>query len=222
MFIAPSEPKTLKDMLGAITSPLPEEHGVDFMWGSELGKVGVQRKVFPGDFLSSIHDGRLNREYQLMKELDFAVLLLEGKQSWTSEGELISDRGSTNYRWTKQQHIGYCASVQLRGVHVTSSGSTADSVSFLRDLQVWSNKRDHRGLDSRPAATSGNPWGHISNRDFQSYLLQGLPGVGPKMADAIIETLGFPLRFDASVEELMEVPGVGKKTAERIVKVFDG
>lgn len=222
MFVAPTEPKTLKDMVGGVVSPLPEEHGVDFMWGSELGKVGVQRKVFPGDFLSSIHDGRLNREYQLMKELDFAVLLLEGPQRWTSEGELISDRGSQLYRWTFQQHCGYLASVHLRGVCVAATGSQRDTYNYLNHLQVWSNKGNHSGLDQRPPATPQNPWGRITNVDYQSYLLQGLPGVGPGLAMAIIETIGFPLRFDASVEELMEVPGIGRKTAERIVRVFDG
>ncbi len=221
MFIAPSEPKTLKDMLHGVVSPLPEEHGVDFMWGSELGKVGVQRKVFPGDFLSSVHDGRLNREYQQMKELDFAVLLLEGAQNWTSEGELICDRGSQDYRWTLQQHRAYLASVQMRGIHIGTSTSSHDTYDYLHTLQVWSNKPDHKGLDSRPPARPSNPWERISNRDYCSYLLQGLPGVGPKTAEAILDVLGMPLKLHVTAEDLMRVPGVGKVTAEKIVGVFD-
>jgi ERCC4-type nuclease len=215
LYVSPSE--RAHAHLG-ISSSLPEQYGVDFLWASELGTVGVQRKQFPGDFLASVHDGRLNREYAMMKELDLAVLLLEGQQYWTSEGNLVRDRNDSRYQWSLTQHRNYLASVQMRGVQVHSSNSHTDTEQFLLDMQLWTNKRDHSGLSSRPAARGR--WGDINNHDYYEYLLQSLPGVGPKQAAAIRGSLGVILKPVVSAEELMTVPGIGKGRAEAILKVF--
>lgn len=45
--------------------------------------------------------------------------------------------------------------------------------------------------------------------------LQALPKVGPKTAAAILETRGARGRFDV-VEDLLDVPGIGPKTLERL------
>lgn len=218
MFISPTEPAVFSEL--GISNPLPEHYGVDFLWSSELGLVGVQRKVFPGDFLASVHDGRLNREYAMMKELDVAVLLLEGKAHWTSEGALIRDRTDKRHQWSLTQHRNYLASVQMRGVQVHHSSSQVDTASFLMDMQVWTNKRDHTGLSSRPAARG--KWGDISNHDYYEYLLQSLPGIGPKQAAAIRTTLGVILKPVVDAEQLMTVPGIGKGKAEKLLAVFNG
>ncbi|MEX3983959.1 helix-hairpin-helix domain-containing protein [Paraburkholderia sp. EG287A] len=53
--------------------------------------------------------------------------------------------------------------------------------------------------------------------DTAQFLLEGLPGCGPKTAKPLVSTFGSALAaFNASVDELCKVPGVGKKTAERI------
>lgn len=219
MFVAPTEPVQFRNV--GTTAMLPEEYGVDFLWQSELGLVGVQRKQFPSDFLASVQDGRLNREYSMMKELDLAILMLEGRAQFTTEGLLIRDRQAKRNPWTKTQHRNYLHSVQMRGIQVTSTDSIADSIDYLMALQVWSDKADHHSLDTRPGPT-GSGWARITNKDYQYHLLQGLPGIGPKQARAIIDTVGFPFGLYVGVEELMTVPGIGKKKAEQIVRVFAG
>lgn len=219
IFVAPTEPAPFK-VLGA-SSTLPEEYGVDFLWQSELGIVGVQRKQFPSDFLASVHDGRLNREYAMMKGLDVAILMLEGRATFTTEGLLIRDRNDKRNGWTKQQHRHYLHAVQLRGIQVCSTDSIGDSIDYLMGMQVWTDKADHNSLETRPGPT-GSGWGRITNVDYQQHLLQGLPGVGPKMAKAIIAKLGMPFRISVGVEELMTVDGIGKRKAEQIVRVFAG
>lgn len=219
MFVSPSEPAIFKTI--GSSNPLPEQYGVDFLWQSELGLVGVQRKQFPSDFLASVHDGRLNREYAQMKDLDLAVLMLEGAARWTTEGHLIRDRNDKRNGWSRTQHRNYLQSVQMRGIHVSHTDSLADSVSYLSDLQVWTDKPNHDGLDTRPAAT-GSGWGRVTNRDYQRYLLQGLPGIGVTQANRILDTLGFPFRLTVGVKEFMSVPGIGKKKAEQLVRVFHG
>lgn len=216
MFISPTEPAVLKEE--GISSSLPEQYGVDILWASELGTVGVQRKQFPGDFLASVHDGRLNREYAMMKELDLAILLLEGTPHWTSEGNLIRDRTDKRTQWTLTQHRNYLASVQLRGIQVHTSTSLGDTATFLRTLQVWTNKNDHTSLSVRPAA--GKRWGDIGNHDYYEYLLQSLPGIGAKQATAIRQHLGIIIKPVVDAETLMTVPGIGKGRADGILAVF--
>lgn len=219
MFVAPTEPAQFKPL--GISSMIPEDYGVDFLWQSSLGLVGVQRKQFPSDFLASVHDGRLNREYSMMKELDFAVLMLEGQARFTTEGLLIRDRSDKRNPWTRAQHRNYLHSVQLRGVQIAYTDSIGDSCQYLLDLQVWTDKVDHHSLDTRPGPT-GSGWARVTNRDYQLHVIQGLPGIGPKQAKAIIDTIGFPFGLYVGVEELMTVPGIGRKKAEQILRVFAG
>lgn len=219
MYVAPTEPSIFKDL--GVSALLPEEYGVDFLWQSELGLVGVQRKQFPSDFLASVHDGRLNREYSMMKELDMAVLCIEGTPRWTTEGMLIRDRNDKRNGWTKAQHRNYLHSVQLRGIHVVYTESLRDTYDYISGLSVWTNKVDHHSLDTRPGPV-GSGWARVTNKDYQKHLLQGLPGVGPKVAAAILEHIGMPFGLRVNQEDLMMVPGVGQKMADRIVKVFAG
>jgi ERCC4-type nuclease len=218
MFIGPTEPSAFKPH--GVSSLITEDYGVDFLWESELGKVGVQRKQFPSDFLASVHDGRLNREYSMMKELDLAILMLEGQPHWTTDGNLVRERNDKRNGWTKTQHRNYCHSVQLRGIHVVYTDNVGDSIQYLLDLQLWSNKVDHNSLDTRPGPV-GSGWARVTNVDYQYHLLQGLPGVGPKLAKAIIDTVGMPFGLYVGKEELMKVPGMGKGKAENILRVFN-
>lgn len=220
MFVSPTEPKQIKEL--GIVSSLPEQYGVDIIWDSQMGKVGVQRKVFPGDFLASVHDGRLRREYGQMGGLDLAVLLLEGKGQWTTDGKLIQNRGQSNgrYQWGRNQHRNYLTSVQLRGIVVHHSDSIQDTLSFIEELQVWSDKGDHDSLSRRGAPTG--VWGIKTNRDWQEYFVQGIPNTGPKKARALLDNVGFPFEIKVSDEEMLSVPGIGKTWVKNLRKVFSG
>lgn len=219
MFVAPTEPVKLKDI--GVVSSTPEDYGVDVLWQSKLGLVGVQRKEFPNDFLASVHDGRLNREYAMMKSLDVAILMVEGKGSWTSEGSLIRPFNGKRHPWNKATHHNYLASVQLRGVQVHTTDNLDDSIRFLEGLERWSNKDGHTGLDSRPAAMT-TPWASVENVDYQRYLYQSLPGINIVRATALQEHLGMIFSLRVSEEDLMTVPGIGKGLAKKIVGVFRG
>ena len=220
MFISPTEPPLLHTI--GVVSPIPEEYGVDILWQSKLGSIGIQRKQFPSDFLISIQDGRLSKEYQQMKALDIPILLLEGHPRWTTEGELYGDthRGQRTYQWTRHQHRNYLASVQLRGIQVHTSESITDTIDYINGLRLWSNKGDHSSLDRRPAAQGSQLWGNITNGDYVRYLYQSLPGVGPRAAGAIYTKLGMIFQLKVSEEDLQTVPGIGKGRAKKIMEVF--
>ena len=219
MFVSPTEPPVFVDTLDWITSSVPENYGADFLWNSPLGLVGVQRKEFPGDFLASVQDGRLGGEaFGKMAQLQVAVLLLEGRDRWTTEGYLMSS-GKYHQSWTRTQHRNFLASTQLRGVHVQWSDDKFDTVSFLRDLYAWSQKPRHAATTHR--ITPEGSWGHVSNRDFQVHVLSSLPGISIVLASAMIDTLGFPLGLRVTREQLMTVPGIAAGRADKIIKTFE-
>ena len=221
MFISPTEPKALHDL--GVISNLPEDYGVDIMWSSKLGTVGVQRKVFPSDFLSSMKDGRLTKEYLQMKGLDLAILLLEGKPNWTTDGELYGSYGNTgrSYAWSRTQHRNYLTSVQLRGIQIQTSDSITDTIDYLNGLRLWTDKGDHSSLDRRPSgATSSDTYYRISNPDYVRWWYQSLPRVGPRQASVIYDKLGVIFGLTVTEEDL--IMAVGPALAKRIVEVFRG
>lgn len=224
MFVSGAEPSLFHDL--GVVSNLPEDYGADFLWESKMGLVGVQRKQFPGDFLASIHDGRLNKEYLQMQGLDVRVLVLEGKGNWTTDGKLVEQWGRNDQQrrrlWDKTQHRNYLASVQIfKGVVIEQTDRMSDTVEFITKFHEWTNKDEHMGLEVRPAAQAANYWANISNRDFQRYWLQSLPFIGPKLGDRILDTLGLIFELKVTYEELLTVRGIGPGRAQKIMDVFE-
>lgn len=214
MMVAPTEPAPFR-ALGPVKAT-PERYGVDFLWGSPLGLMGVQRKEFPGDFLASVTDGRLAKEVGQMRGLDVRVLVLEGRPTWTIEGELVTGFGQP---WSKVAHRRYLCSLQAEGVWVLTTDNVDDTVSALCDLEAWSRKPEHRALHTRPGPKRDR-WGVVTSRAYQMHLVQGIDGVGPELAERIIDTLGMPFGLRVTEEDLLSVHGVGKKKARQIVKTF--
>ncbi len=213
MLISAAEPKSLQGL--GTYSPLPEQFGVDFLIPCPVGMVGVQRKEIH-DLIASRGDGRLARELAQMKQLDIAVLLVEGRLKWTSDGVLSSSRS----RWTRGEHHGLLFSIQSTGIWVNSSVDLMDSREYLTLLEKWFSKETHKGIMTRPKPQT--LWGTRTNRDWAIHAIQSVDGVGPEMAGRIFDKFGLPFTCSVSVEELLTVDGIGRKRAEKIVKAFNG
>ena len=57
----------------------------------------------------------------------------------------------------------------------------------------------------------------------REYLVSSLPGVGPRLAKALLDHFKTPLRvMNATIDELSLVEGMGIKRAERIKEVLGG
>lgn len=212
MFVSAAEPASLRT-LGQY-SPLPEQMGVDFLIPCPLGMVGVQRKEIH-DLIASRGDGRLARELAQMKQLDIAVLLVEGRLKWTSDGQLSTSRS----RWTRSEHTSLLFSVQSTGVWVNSSESLSESREYLALLEKWFLKGSHKGIVTRPKPTT--LWGTKTNRDWGIHVIQSFDGIGPGVAGAIFDRYGVPLRWTITEEDLLSVPGVGKKRAEKMWRTLN-
>lgn len=197
------------------SSSAPERYGVDFGWMCEHEDDwrGVQRKEM-SDFLASLDDGRLAKEIaQMNAHIIMPTLVLEGRIQ-VANGQVITPRFNDNIEYGS--FMRRLLTLANRGVQVFFTNEPSQTAEFIWSYYVWSQRENHDAASTRPKPS--NDWGKLTNRDFQVHLLQGLDGVGVKTAKAIIETLGrCPLKVDATVEELMQVPGVGRATARKIV-----
>ena len=179
MLISPTEPKALV-ALGE-SSSVPETYGCDILIPGHGMLVGVQRKKFPEDYAASLADGRFARFVAGMGGVDFALVVLEGQPRWTTDGVLVSDY----HHITKAQVWGVQWSLLLRGIGTMWTGSTAATCELLTALDKWAAKPAHKSLERRP--NPKNDWGGARDRDWQRFLLQGFPGIGPVQADKIID-----------------------------------
>lgn len=220
MVIAPTEPPAFR-AIGKVSS-LPEQFGADAMFSIPTGGLcGIQRKEF-GDLYASMHDGRLAKEIQQMAALRVAVLVVEGKPTWTLDGELL-DR----YRkWDRDSYDALLFGVQAAGVWVRHTDRLEDTIRMVGVLQGWLGKKAHRSLLTRPKPKS--MWGQADNLDYLTHIMQSFPGWGPAAAKNCIVHFGgrIPLMWDCTLEELMAVPGVGPKRAkaafEALRRMSDG
>lgn len=213
MLVSPTDREL--HQLGKVSS-LPERWGCDVLIRTDNLWIGVQRKEVK-DFISSIQDGRLAKEVQQMAacgRLDIKVLLIEGKPQWTTDGVYLGN--GYGIGWSIAQHRGMLWSVMLKGLWVDTTDSITETRVWLKMMEQWAGKGKHSALDRRPAAFGA--WGKPDSREFGLHLLQGLPNVGPELAARIYDYFkGVPWKWDTTVEELMKIPGVGKKRANEMI-----
>lgn len=198
---------------------VPEKHGSDVLFFSRHFRLaGVQRKEL-SDLVQSVHDGRLGQQLQQMKSLGLAVVLIEGRPSWTGDG-LLMQSSST---WTMQQHLGVIWSIQSRGFWIATCERMDDTIAWLSNFERWlvRPKPPGSGLDHRPKAKS--EWGKASSEEWAAHLLQGFEGIGPDKAKAIVKHFGgIPLRWLVDEDELATVPGISKTTAKKLIRSLIG
>lgn len=215
MLIAPSEPRSIK-VLGK-SSSVPEKWGADIFFAAGGGTVGVQRKELT-DLIASVQDGRLAKEVGQLQQVGRAVLIVEGRARWSSEGVLLGrDYGMP---WTRTAHRNLMYSVQAQGIWVEQTDDANDTVAAVLNLHDYLRKPKHHSLVRRPGPVS--PWGKATNQDWLAHFLQGLEGVGPELAKNLIEHFGgrSPIEWRVGERELRDVKGVGPKKAKQMVEAL--
>lgn len=202
------------------SSSLPEKYGADYMFASEgQGLVGVQRKEIK-DLVASVHDNRLSREVAQLTDgrLQLAVLIIEGQIQWTNTGQSLSHRGE----WTRAMQVGLELSLQQKGIWIMYSSSLLDTIESLSLLKKWCQKTEHRLLETRNKTRRDGVFGTVTRRESNDlHFLQGLEGISVTRAKAILNHFNrLPLRWACTVEDMSEVPGIGKGTAAKIIEAF--
>ncbi|MDG6220348.1 MAG: DEAD/DEAH box helicase [Candidatus Thermoplasmatota archaeon] len=167
--------------------------------------MAVERKEV-ADFLTSLMDGRLfSQMADLSKAYMQPVLILEGEGLFQKKNV------------SKQSIYGALASIGADfRIPVYSTKGPEDTADFI--YAMASRGRKAQGRKDHPHR-HGKP-GTSNVRDSQLFIVEGLPGVSSVAARKLLEHFGSVEKiFSASQEELMEVKGIGQKTASNIVLV---
>lgn len=210
ILVAGSEPAELRAI--GTTTNLTEKYGVDVMFESQLGLIGIQRKYYT-DLYASIGD-RLSREVRDMQLLGVAILIVEGSPRWTPDGALIHQQ----VKWSRDQYERLLFSIRLKRIWVLHSRDLADTIRLVQSLYEWS-QHDHLSLERRPYDLRDE----IDQKAArQRWVLMSVDGVGPVQARAIQEKYGLPVRLTVTQQELESVVGIGAGRARKIVEAFGG
>jgi DNA excision repair protein ERCC-4 len=165
--------------------------------------VGIERKT-GSDFAKSLFDGRLFRQVSALKRsYERPLLLLEG---------LACGQETAGVSWAALR--GAMISVTaVFGLPIISSSGPEESAELVaiaaRQISAAASDDGYVRPGYRPKG-----W-----RKRVLYLLEGLPGVGPKRAAALLAACGSARAvFAADEATLAAVPGVGRSVAGAIVK----
>ncbi len=168
------------------------------------GDIGVELKKIP-DFVNSLVDGRLISQIAKLRDaFKKPVLIVEGTQDIYSVRRVHANaiRGAI-------AAIGIGFSVPI--IYTKDEKDTAEMLYFLA-------KRGQSG--------GGEKVLHVekpqSVNEGAEYIVSCLPGVGPKLARKLLASFGSVRGvLLASKEELLAVPGLGKKICDKIFGVLD-
>lgn len=215
VLVSPTEPAAIK-ALGQ-SSSVAERHGSDVLWGCQHGLCGVQRKEI-SDLVASMRDGRLGKEVAQMQPLEgLRALIVEGRPRWTTDGQLLDSYTTV----TRDQLRGVLWTVRSKGIWVDWADDLTDTASLITALHAWSRKDRHDSL-ARAGPAPRNGWGQVGNDDWAKHFLTALPGVGPQLAERIIDHFaGVPMSWDVNEADLTKVPGLGKVRARRLIDALE-
>ena len=162
-------------------------------------RVGVERKEVK-DFVGSLLDGRLFGQIRDLKGAYVRPLLV-------IEGENLYGTGGVS----QESIMGTLASIVTDyGVPTIFTKDDRETAGIL----VAIAKREH--AEGRIPAIRGEK-GSLSLPERQQFIIEGLPHVSGTLSQRLLSQLGSVYNvFNAGVDELSQVKGVGRKTAEEL------
>ncbi len=166
----------------------------------------IERKSVQ-DFVKSIYDGRLfDQASRLSENYTNVVYIIEGDPD-------LAFHDRSRARQVTAAMVALTVDYGARFLWSLKPSQTAETIFYLaRRVQV---DRGHARvvIHKKPRLSSVNEW--------QLYVLQSFPGVGPKTAEAILERFGSIEDFcKATLAELSTVTGLGERKAEAIKRIL--
>jgi len=196
----------------------------DMMLFTESGAIGLERKKVPDDLLSSVSDGRLNREILAMREeTNIQILLLHGKMKFNKDGSLKTWRNRPQrYGWTKKGITNLLRTIcYVEGLYIEEATNNRELVQVINDLQKYFDQKYHLSIKSRSRIETS--WLISTKSERIIYFYSGLPGIKAISAKKLLDKFPYPLQlYEASIEDLCCVPGIGKVMATGIYNFLRG
>ncbi len=168
--------------------------------------VAIERKSVK-DFAASILDGRLfDQLVTLSESYEKPLLLLEGRPH-----ELFA---VSNIH--KNALIGALSSIALNyRVPVLFAENERETAEFIYVITKRLQSGKGRDIALRKGRTG------LTTGEQQRYIVESLPGIGPKGAKRLLEKFGsVSAIFNATQRELEKVDKLGPKKAKKIIKLL--
>lgn len=219
--ITTNEPKRIRELfLDRIEVPM----NFDIILYTKAGAIGIERKKVPDDLLSSVTDGRLNREILAMREeTQIQIVLLHGKMKFNKDGSLKTWRNRPQrYGWTKKGITNLKRTLRyVEGLYIEEAINNKELVQVINDLQIYFDQKYHLSIKSRPRIETS--WMIPTHAERIVYFYSGLPGIAIVGAKKLYDHFSNPLQlYEASIEDLMQVRGIGKAMATGIYNFLRG
>ena len=166
--------------------------------------VAIERKTAK-DFVDSIMDKRLFKQAtDLREEFKNPLIILEGDDLYNGFINPNAVRGSI-------------ASIALDfGISIIPTRNAQDTAAMIKRIAIREQTGEKPHIQTRTDKKPVNMW------EQQLFIVESLPNIGPVNAKKLLEHFGTVSKvINASENELMEVEGIGKKTAKNIRKVVD-
>ena len=200
--------KSILDEKGVKTSVEMLNAGDFLIFGNEEGKGCLIERKEISDFISSMVSGRIFEQLEKLKSADARPLILV-------EGSFAQARKYSKVN--SSSILGCISNIVLKwGVPVITLPSKKWTPYFILAVSTC------LGKEKQPYALRGGAPRKLSLREKQIYLLQGLPSVGPKTSEALLEYFGTPITLFGNLQDLKKVKGIGDKTAREIEEVVMG
>ena len=172
--------------------------------------IAIERKRID-DFVSSVFDGRLfDQARRLSKTYSKPIFIVEGDFSYVK-------RITTKRSSILGALISLALDFNLPIIFTSNAHETAEVIKYIALREQRSNKIGKKStiitVSKKPRLTETHEW--------QEYIVQSLPYIGPKLAKRLLEHFGSIHRiFNASVSELTKIEGLGEKRAAEIVRII--
>ncbi len=168
-----------------------------------FNNIVIERKTRE-DFEESIIDLRLFKQLeQLKKTFENVILIVEGERH--------------EYRIKREAILGaYAAIVVDYKVPIFFTRDPEKTADLIYAIYKHVNKKKKTILPIFPKRK------HLTPRESQIAILESLPNIGPRMARELLDYFGSPKGvFNADIEELSKVKGIGKKRAKIIYNIIN-
>jgi ERCC4-type nuclease len=191
--------------------------------------IGIERKTI-GDLVSSIDSGRLagHQLIGLMNSYHEVYLLIEGIWRTGPTGEIQTYRGkkwksvqrNTTSLWTAQAVMKYLMTLSITmGVRMWITGSRKEFGVYITHLHDWWQMPYEKHTSLHQFHKTAHPRDTLIKPSFLRRACAELGGVGWKRSGFVARHFKTMANLvNATEKDLMKVEGIGKKTAQSILK----
>ena len=166
-------------------------------------RIAIERKKVE-DFLESLKDGRLfSQMVEMRRNYEVPILIIEG--------ESLFIRG-----FHENSIYGALASIiSDYKIPIIFTKDARETAKFIEALM-------RRELGERGEVSLRKEKGAMSMEERQRYIIESLPNVSAKLSQRLLEYFGSVKDvINAEVGELIQVKGIGRKTAEEIYDIVN-